>query len=319
LRNVTLIGVSFFDVSLAAPEVRTRARRLSEYEWLGALPFILLHLAPLGALWTGTNWQDWAVCIALYWGRMFFVTSVYHRYFAHRTFKTSRLFQFLLAFAAMTSSQKGILWWASHHRAHHKYSDTELDPHNSRRGFWYSHLGWIFDHTEQTDYRRIRDFAKYPELVALNKLWALPPLMLAVVVWLLLGWSGLLIGFALSTAVLWHGTFTINSLSHIFGKQRYATGEDSKNNWLLAIITMGEGWHNNHHFWMTSTRQGFFWWEIDLSYYGLRLLAWTRLIWDIREPPRRVYEAERPAESLRPESLRPAEAPAAASTSIAPV
>lgn len=282
-----------------------RARRLRDYQWFGAIPFILVHLLPLLAFYTGTKPQDWVVCIALYWIRMFGVTGVYHRYFAHRTYKTSRWFQFVLALIAMSSSQKGVLWWASNHRVHHKFSDKDGDPHDSRRGFWYSHVGWLYDRNEATDYSKIRDMARYPELVFLNKFWVLPPLALGVAVFLLMGWSGLLIGFFLSTALLWHGTFTINSLSHILGTVRYQTGEDSKNNWYLAIITMGEGWHNNHHHFMGSTRQGFYWWEIDMTYYILRALQAVGLVWDIKEPPARVYEEakEHAAARLAPPPL----------------
>jgi len=282
--------VSFLNISFDPPARPRVATKLSEYQWLGAAPFIAVHLLPLLAFWTGTRWQDWACCVALYWVRMFGVTGVYHRYFSHRTYKTSRVFQFLLALVAMSSSQKGVLWWASNHRVHHKLSDKDGDPHDSRRGFWYSHVGWLYDYREKTDYSKVKDLARYPELVFLNEYWALPPLALGVAVWAFLGWSGLLIGFFLSTALLWHGTFTINSLSHMLGNRRYETGEDSKNNWLLAIITMGEGWHNNHHHYMGSTRQGFYWWEIDVSYYILRGLQALGLVWDIKEPPARVYD-----------------------------
>jgi stearoyl-CoA desaturase (delta-9 desaturase) len=282
--------VSFLSVSYDPPAPTTRARKLSEYEWFGAIPFMLVHALPLLAFWTGTKWQDWAVCVALYWIRMFGVTGVYHRYFSHRTYKTSRFFQFLLALLAMSSSQKGVLWWAANHRTHHKLSDLDGDPHDSRRGFWYSHMGWLYDHTAATDYGKVRDLARYPELVFLNKLWFIPPLLLGLGVWLWLGWSGLLIGFFLSTAILWHGTFTINSLSHMLGTRRYDAGDTSTNNWYLAIITMGEGWHNNHHHFMGSTRQGFYWYEIDMTYYILRGLQAVGLVWDIKEPPARVYD-----------------------------
>jgi stearoyl-CoA desaturase (delta-9 desaturase) len=270
-----------------------RAKSFSEYQWLEGIPFFLMHLVPLAALWTGAKWQDWVVCAALYWIRMFGVTGGYHRYFAHRTYKTSRVMQFFLAFLAQTSVQKGALWWAAHHRDHHKYSDTDRDPHDSRRGFWYSHCGWILDHTDATDYARVKDLARYPELVILNKLKITPGVLLGVAVWWIWGWSGLVIGFCLSTVLLWHGTFTINSLSHMLGKPRYATGELSKNNWFLALITLGEGWHNNHHHFMNSTRQGFYWWEIDITYYVLKALSAVRLVWDLREPPSHVYDPAR--------------------------
>ncbi|HTQ05752.1 MAG TPA: acyl-CoA desaturase [Polyangiaceae bacterium] len=285
--------MSFLNISFEPPVRRRVATKLSEYQWLGATPFIAVHLLPLLAFWTGTKWQDWACCVALYWARMFGVTGVYHRYFSHRTYKTSRVFQFLLALLAMSSSQKGVLWWASNHRTHHKLSDKDGDPHDSRRGFWYSHVGWLYDYREATDYSKVRDLARYPELVFLNEYWVIPPVVLGVVVWLALGWSGLLIGFFLSTAILWHGTFTINSLSHMLGTKRYDAGDDSTNNWVLAIVTMGEGWHNNHHHFMGSTRQGFYWWEFDVTYYILRALQAVGLVWDIKEPPARVFDPAR--------------------------
>lgn len=254
------------------------------------MPFLVAHLLPFLAIWTGVRPIDVAVCFGLYFVRMFGVTGVYHRYFSHRTYRTSRWFQFVLAFLAMSSSQRGALWWAAHHRSHHKYSDTEKDIHSPRQtGILYAHVGWLFNQDNgPTDYARIKDFAKYPELVFLDRFWYLPPVMLGTVVWLLLGWSGLWIGFMLSTVLLWHGTFTINSLSHVWGKQVYETGDDSKNSLILALITLGEGWHNNHHYYQACTRQGFHWWQIDITYYILKMLSWVGLVWDIREPPPEV-------------------------------
>ncbi len=264
---------------------------LRYYHQLGAVPFVIAHLVPLYAFWTGTRWQDWALCAGLYWARMFGVTAGYHRYFAHRTYKTSRIFQFFLAFLAQTSAQKGALWWGAHHRVHHRLSDLEGDPHNSRKGFWYSHVGWLFvPENQDTDLSRIKDLAKYPELVWLNRYWLVPPTVLAVSTYLIGGTSAVLIGFFLSTLFTWHGTFTINSLSHMLGSQRYESNDDSRNNWFLAILTMGEGWHNNHHHFMNSTRQGFYWWEYDVTYYILRVLAALRIVWDIKEPPARVFD-----------------------------
>jgi stearoyl-CoA desaturase (delta-9 desaturase) len=261
--------------------------------WIEGSPFIALHFVPLLALLPGVVVRpiDWIVCGALYVIRMFGVTGVYHRYFSHRTYKTSRAFQFVLALLAMSSSQKGVLWWGAHHRHHHKYSDMPEDIHSPKqKGFWYAHVGWIFDHTEATDYDKIKDFARYPELVFLNKFWWIPPTILGFALFLALGWSGLLIGFALSTVLLWHGTYTINSLTHLVGKRVYETTDDSRNSFILALITLGEGWHNNHHYYQASTRQGFHWWQIDLTYYTLRALQAVGLIWDIREPPANVVD-----------------------------
>jgi stearoyl-CoA desaturase (Delta-9 desaturase) len=277
------------------------------------MPFILMHGVPFFALWTGTRWQDWAMCAGLYVVRMFGVTGGYHRYFSHRTYKTSRLFQFVLAFLAQSSVQKGALWWAANHRTHHKCSDQDGDPHDSRRGFWYSHCGWIFDHTEHTDYSKVKDLAKYPELVLLNHFYHIPTFALGIAVYLLLGWSGLFIGFALSTVLLWHGTFTINSLAHMIGRARYASGDDSKNHFGLALLTLGEGWHNNHHHFMGSTRQGFFWWEIDITYGIIKMLSWAGLVWDIKAPPARVYDPKLMLPAAAPNDDSPADVPALSS------
>ncbi|HLV66252.1 MAG TPA: acyl-CoA desaturase [Polyangiaceae bacterium] len=303
---------------------RRPAQRLREFQWLGALPFILTHFVPLAAIWTGTKWQDWAVCAALYFIRMFGVTGAYHRYFSHRTYKTSRFFQFCLAFLAQTSVQKGALWWAAHHRTHHKFSDQDGDPHDARRGFWYSHCGWLFDRTEATDYSKVRDLAKYPELVLLNVMPHLPPAVLGVAVWWLFGWSGFLIGFVLSTVLLWHGTFTINSLTHMIGRRRYPTTDNSRNHLGLALLTLGEGWHNNHHHYMGSTRQGFFWWEIDITYMILKALSWVGLVWDLKEPPARVYDPKSmlpatPEQEPAPKARVPATVSAAAPPATATV
>ena len=262
---------------------------------LRALPFALIHLAALGVIFVHFRWSYLAVCIGLYYGRMFFISAGYHRYFSHRTYKTSRAFQFLIAFIAMSSGQKGVLWWAAHHRHHHRYSDTEMDLHSPTLfGFFWSHVGWIIsDRYNETRLDYIGDFAKYPELRWLNKYHLVPPVTLGVVLWLIGGWGLFLWGFCASTVLLWHGTFTINSLSHLIGSVRYATTDTSKNNFLLALLTLGEGWHNNHHHYMASVRQGFFWWEVDVSYYTLKLLSWCGFVWDLRPVPRHLLEEQR--------------------------
>ena len=266
------------------------------------ISFIIVHLLPLGALLTGATWFDWALCAFLYFFRMFWVTGGYHRYFSHKSYRTSRFFQFIIAFMAQTSAQKGALWWAAHHRHHHRHSDTPEDPHSMKLyGFWYSHVGWIVgpDYKE-TDYKTIGDYAKYPELVWLNKYYLVPPLMLAIGVTALGAWvnggsaalmfthhglSTLFIGFFLSTVILYHGTFSINSIMHKFGNQRYESGDESKNSLWLALLTLGEGWHNNHHYYEVASRQGFFWWEIDITWYILKMMSWAGLVWDLKDVP----------------------------------
>ena len=258
------------------------------------VPFALCHVVILGAFYTGVTWQAWALCFGLLFVRMWGVTAGYHRYFSHRTYKTSRVFQFLLAFLAQTTAQKGVLWWASHHRNHHKHSDQVGDTHSPvLEGFWYSHMGWLFDNTAETDFSRIQDFAKYPELMWLNKYFLVPPTLLAIGCSLIAGWPGLIIGFFLSTVLCWHITFLVNSLAHVSGKRRFETTDQSRNNWFIAMLTLGEGWHNNHHHYQSSTRQGFYWWEVDITYYVLKALSAVGIVWDLCEPPARVLEEGR--------------------------
>jgi stearoyl-CoA desaturase (delta-9 desaturase) len=262
-----------------------------DFGWIVSLPFYAVHVAAVvGVALVGWSWKGAALAIALYYVRMFGVTGGYHRYFSHRTYRTSRAFQFVLAVLAQTSVQKGALWWAAHHRDHHKYSDTPKDPHSYRDyGFWYSHVGWILaSDTEETNYDNIKDLSRYPELRWLNNWHVVPALVLAVGLWLVGSWPALVWGFFVSTTLLWHGTFTINSLSHIWGKRVYTTTDDSKNNPVLAMVTMGEGWHNNHHYYPRSCRQGFHWWQIDLTYYVLRALSVVGIVWDIQVPSDKV-------------------------------
>jgi stearoyl-CoA desaturase (delta-9 desaturase) len=258
------------------------------------IPYWGVHvLAIVGIAITGLSWWGLALAIALYIPRMFFVTGAYHRYFSHRSYKTSRWFQFVLALGATMTGQKGPLWWAAHHRLHHKLSDAPGDLHSVvQSGFWWAHHGWILSRDlEGTDLSRIKDFSKYPELRWLNRWWMLPPVAAGVITFLAGGFFALVWGFAVSQVLTWHGTFTINSLSHLWGGRRYATDDDSRNNLVLALITMGEGWHNNHHHYQVSARQGFFWWEIDGTYYVLRALAAVGLIWDLHGVPDHIREA----------------------------
>jgi stearoyl-CoA desaturase (delta-9 desaturase) len=275
-----------------APRARSRGR----IDWVGSLPFVAVHVAAVvGVAVLGWSWSGFALAVGLYYLRMFGVTGGYHRYFSHRSFRTSRAFQFVLALLAMTSVQKGVLWWASHHRMHHKLSDQPGDVHSVLQdGFLWSHVGWIlsYDH-QKTDSDRVRDLERFPELRFLNRWYALPAVGFGVLCFVLGSWWGLVWGFLVSTTLLWHGTFTINSLTHMIGRRRYRTTDNSRNSFVLALITMGEGWHNNHHYYQRATNQGFFWWEIDLTYYVLRLLQAVGLVWDLHRPPQHVIDANR--------------------------
>ena len=262
---------------------------------LHSLPFWLIHASALVLpFFVAFSWKGLAITATVYAFGMFFVTGVYHRYFSHRAYKTSRPFQFVLAWLAQTVCQKGVLWWASSHRHHHKYSDEPEDLHSVvQSGFWWSHMGWFLSvRYQESNHDRIRDFAKYPELrfLDIRGINIMPAVLYGIGSYLIGGAYGFLYASALPLTLLWHGTFTINSLAHVIGRRRYPTTDESKNSAVLALITHGEGWHNNHHHYQRSARQGFFWYEFDLTYYILRALSAVRLIWDLAPVPAHVIE-----------------------------
>jgi len=257
--------------------------------------FVLVHVACLAAIWTGVTSRAIVLCALLYVIRMFAITAGYHRYFSHRSFRTTRWFQFVLAFVAESSTQKGVLWWAACHRQHHRHSDTEADVHSPRlQGFVYAHFLWVFARSNRAmPPGSVRDLTRFPELIFLNRFYMLPPIVLATAIWLIGGWTDLVVGFFWSTVLLYHATFAINSLAHTSGTQPYETRDDSRNNWWLAVITMGEGWHNNHHVYQRSARQGFRWYEVDVTFYLLTILKWVGVVWDVATPPRTITHATR--------------------------
>ncbi len=256
---------------------------------VSSIPFALVHLAPLAMIWTGVTWRDVILCACLYQLRMFFITAGYHRYFAHHSYKMPRFWQFVMAFGGTTAAQKGPLWWAALHRDHHRDADTPDDIHSPLKGFWWSHVEWILcDKYGDTRFDRIADFARFPELRWLNRHNWIGPWVLGVATFLLFGVRGLVVGFFLSTVLLWHGTFLVNSVAHVFGRRRYVTHDSSRNSLLVALVTGGEGWHNNHHYVPSSARQGFFWWEIDLTFYALLALSGVGVVHDLHRPPARL-------------------------------
>ena len=250
-----------------------------------------IHAAALLAFYVGAPLEAVALCVATYAVRVFGITGGYHRYFAHKSFKTGRVFQFVLAWLACSATQKGPLWWAGTHRRHHRYADAPGDPHSPREGFYYAHQGWVFDDRwEGTPVEAMREFTQYPELVWLNKYHWVPPLVLALLCYAIGGIAGLVWGFAVSTTLLWHATYSVNSVAHVFGRRRYETNDTSRNNWLIALLTFGEGWHNNHHYYMASARQGFFWWEVDMTWYILLGLSKLGIVSDLRVPTAAIVD-----------------------------
>ena len=272
------------------------------------LRVILVHVASLGIFFVPCSYSLLIFTVITFFIRTFSWEGGSHRYFAHRSYKTSRTFQFILAVLAASAGQRGPLWWAWHHRLHHKYSDTELDLHSPlHKGFWYAHMGWFVDIKNiNTDLDMVSDLSKYPELVFINKYHYLFPYLLMAIIFFVgeyttifgsevAGLSAIIWGFFLSTMLSLQATFAVNTIMHgfmpsLFCYRTFPTNDTSTNNWLLAIFTMGASWHNNHHWFMSSARAGFNWWEIDLTFYILKVLQLLGIVWDLKEVPDKVLE-----------------------------
>jgi len=296
--------IRWFDSEISSNEDMSS----TEFNWLRVMPFIILHLLCLLAFFLPVSTTAITFCFVLYWLRLFAITAFYHRYFSHRAYKTNRFWQFIFALLGNMAAQRGPLWWAAHHRAHHQHADTDEDLHSPvKRGFWWSHLGWFTcDASFRTQHHRIKDFSRFPELRWLNRYDSFAPLLLIALLFIAgerlaaaapeLNTNGLQLvvwGFFISTVLLFHSTVTINSLGHIWGKKRFQTKDESRNNAFLALLTLGEGWHNNHHRWAVSARQGFYWWELDITYLILKLMSWIGIVYDLSPVPRHVLEEGR--------------------------
>ena len=279
-----------------------------EIDWMRVIPFILLHLSCFFVLIVGFSWIAFTACITLFAIRMFAITGFYHRYFSHKTFRTSRFVQLLFAMIGATAVQRGPLWWAAHHRGHHMHSDTPEDKHSPQEyGFFWSHMGWFLTKSNfVTNTKFVRELIRFPELRIIDRFDLLMPFALCIGLFFIgyylnqyepqlntNGFQLLIWGFSVSTVMLYHATFLVNSVAHQWGKKRYETKDTSRNNFIIAILTFGEGWHNNHHHYPGSARQGFYWWEIDLTYYVLKFLAMIGIIWDIRTVSDNIRESKK--------------------------
>jgi len=291
---------------ISSEAVVSRTEGRPHIEWLRCLPFLLMHVACLAVFWVGWSWTAMMIALATLFLRVFGLTGFYHRYFSHRAFKTSRWFQFVGAVLGASAVQRGPLWWAAHHRSHHRDADTTRDPHSPvHHGFLWSHMAWFMTREHLgTKEHLVRDWAKYPELRFLDRYELVAPLGLvlallglgaAMAIWApgleTSAWQVLVWGFFVSTVVLYHLTFAVNSVAHRWGSRPFATKDESRNNFLLALLTFGEGWHNNHHHYPVSARQGFRWWQIDITYYILVLLSWLGVVWDIKPVPRHMRKS----------------------------
>lgn len=305
-KDLLLSVVRWFDTEAAVDEIESEGPQ--KVDWARVVPFIFMHVMCLGVFWVGWSWTAVWVAVALYFFRMFAITGFYHRYFSHKAFKTSRFWQFLFAVAGNSAVQRGPLWWAAHHRHHHRFADTEKDVHSPlQHGFLWSHMGWITSKANfPTRKKFVRDWFRFPELCWLNRFDIVVPLILAAALFLAgemlaryapdlktNGGQLLIWGFFISTVGLFHATVTINSLDHMIGRRRYNTPDTSRNNAILALVTLGEGWHNNHHHYAISARGGFFWWEIDITYYLLVAMSWIGIVKNLRPVPPEKLESNR--------------------------
>jgi stearoyl-CoA desaturase (delta-9 desaturase) len=302
------------------------SRDEEKINWITSAPFFAVHAAALAAPFVSPfAWKWGALALASYLLRIFAITGGYHRYFAHRSYRTSRAFQLVLAVLGCTAVQKGPLWWAGHHRDHHRYSDTPHDVHSPvQRGFWWSHVTWILcTRYDAAPPHRMKELARYPELAWLDRHHLVPAVGYAALLTLAFGLPGLMWGFFVSTVFTWHGTFLVNSLAHVIGRRRYETADDSRNSAIIALLTLGEGWHNNHHHFPSTANQGWFWWEVDVTYYVLRALAAVGIVRDLRLPPAAVRDAHlaplraaaAPPEPPAPQPQAPAPQPEIAAAS----
>ena len=309
--------VAWFDAYATAPGPEADSDR--RIAWFRVLPFLVLHLSALFVFVVGVSPIAVAVMLVTYAIRVLGITVGYHRYFSHRAFRTGRVMQFVLACMGASAVQRGPLWWAAHHRHHHRHSDEPGDAHSPvQDSFWWSHMLWFLSNGNyRTRTEGIRDFAKYPELVFIDRFDTLVPTITYVGLFLLgswlavawpeagtSGWQMLVWGGVIGTLLAYHATFTINSLVHVFGSQRYETGDASRNNAWLWPITFGESWHNNHHHFAASARLGFYWWEIDIGWYFLKALEKVGLVRDLKVVPHHVREGlPNPEAEARKEAL----------------
>jgi stearoyl-CoA desaturase (delta-9 desaturase) len=243
----------------------------------------------------------WAVSHFL---RAIGLTLAFHRYFAHRSFQMNRAARFVWTFIGTAAMQKGPLWWAGHHVNHHRYADRDGDPHSPMvSGVYYAHIGWFLNDAKHDRLEAsnpvIRDFSKAPEIVWLNNFFFVPPLLLAIGMYLFGGMTWLVWGFCLPTMTLAHATFAINTVNHMFGSRRFDTIDESRNNPLTAVFAVGEGWHNNHHRYQRAARNGFYWWEFDPTWYVIRLMQSVGIAWDVKAVPARIYEEARASKARR--------------------
>jgi len=300
--------IGWFDNAIVEKSYLSKTFHNKQIDWARAIPYFLIHISIISVFYVGFSNFALLVCFLMFTIRMFAITGFYHRYFSHKTFKTTRVAQFIFAIIGASAVQRGPIWWAAHHRGHHMHSDTEKDQHSPKaHSFLWSHTGWFLTKANFiTHTKLVKELSRFPELRLVDRFDILVPIFSCIGLFYFgefinnkypeLNTNGLQLlswGFIVSTIFLYHATFLVNSVAHLWGKKRYATKDSSRNNFFVALITFGEGWHNNHHHFPGSARQGFYWWEIDLTYYLLKLLSFFGIIWDIRTVSNNIRESNK--------------------------
>lgn len=257
--------------------------------WVNIAFFAVLHIGALLALIPGTfNWRAVGVAFFLYWvtGGLG-ITLGFHRLVTHRSFQTPKWLEYFLALCGTLACQGGPFEWIGMHRIHHLHSDQDLDPHDSNKGFWWSHLGWMIHHApaQEEISRYIKDISDDPVYQFYQKNMIGIQVALGVLLLLLGGWSFVIWGIFVRVVVVYHCTWLVNSATHKFGYRSHESGDNSTNCWWVALLVFGEGWHNNHHAFQYSARHGLQWWEFDLTWLTIRLLQTLGLATNVKLAP----------------------------------
>ena len=266
-------------------------KRVKGIVWDNTLTIALFHVGAVAALFM-FKWQALVVAIVLWWlSASLGVGMGFHRLLTHGGYKTPKLVEYFLTICGTLSLEGGAINWVVTHRIHHAFTDAPGDPHTPREGGWWAHIGWMLRgtaqaHTPATVARYAPDLVKDRFHVWLNRLFWLPLVVVALALLILGGWSYLMWGIFFRVTFNFHATWLVNSATHMWGTRRFATRDDSTNNWWVALLTFGEGWHNNHHAHPSAARHGLAWYEIDLNWWGIRVMQFLRLAKAIKQASR---------------------------------
>lgn len=277
--------------------VTAKERQTGKINWVTAVPILIFHVLAVAALFY-FSWTNLAVGLVMWWviGSLGIGLS-FHRQLTHRGFQSPEWLKHLLAVFGSMALQGSPVDWITTHRLHHQFTETEKDPHSPRFGFFFSHIGWVLRGTSQmngdeVEKRYIPDLLKDKFLVRLSKYWYLPTVITGILLGLIGGWSMILWGVFLPITLNWHFTWFVNSVTHIWGSRRFEVADDSTNNWWVALLSWGEGWHNNHHAHPTSARHGLVWYEIDFNWMQIKVLEKLGLVWGVKTFDLKAHQAK---------------------------